>query len=88
VLQFDNLFCCNPIFDNFAPHKIKGKFTIKRGSTRIYYFRILGTKKVKSKYIPGQRIAVKYTDFATPTPDLLDPLANEYQASFPTYNGE
>jgi hypothetical protein len=45
-------------------------------------------KNVKSKYIPGQKIEVKYTGFATSSPDLLDPLTNEDLASFTTYNGE
>jgi hypothetical protein len=45
-------------------------------------------KKAKSKYIPGQKIEVKYTGFATSSPDLLDPLTNEDLASFTTYNGE
>ena len=45
-------------------------------------------KKAKSIYIPGQKIEVKYTGFATPTPDLLDPLTNKDLASFTTYNDE
>jgi hypothetical protein len=43
---------------------------------------------LKSKYIPGQKIEVKYTGLATPTPDLLDPLTNEDLVSFTTHNGE
>ena len=45
-------------------------------------------KNVKSKYIPGQKIEVKYTGLATSSPDSLDSLTNEDLASFTTYNDE